>query len=100
MTQMTFSEQVNSIREPYTYRRKHRNLPWWLADRLGVTFEIWYDDSPIREITNSRENVKAIVDLLNCAYKVGALDMLSTFPFDSEPNPLPSNPRPNLTIVK
>lgn len=68
--------KMEALGRPYTYRLKQRWWSWVLADVLGSTYFICYQDQPIREMNDNLTNVRDFVDLLNCAYQTGVADAM------------------------
>lgn len=77
MNNYSLTDITTELGKPYSFRLKSRR--WWcIADRFGHEYEILYEDHPIRVLeTNNIRLVKDIVDLLNIAYNVGAVDAVS-----------------------
>lgn len=72
----SFIEVSKALGKPYSFRRI-RKFFWKISDLFGDEYEILYEEHQIRTITDSYQNVKDIVELLNIAYNVGVADTIS-----------------------
>jgi hypothetical protein len=95
--QHSYLDVVQELGEPYTFRKMRKLRFWCFSDAFGDEYEIMYEGQVIRTITDSYQNVKDIVKLLNIAYQVGIADTLSLV--NGAEESVPKSPAP-LTLVK
>lgn len=60
---------------PYTYKKTRRKL--WILPLVVESYVIYYFNDPIHTVRVSESEAKAIVELMNCAYRVGRVDQLA-----------------------